>query len=127
MAKTFSVGGSSAQSNKDERKKSLVWLNVGIEMDGVMINVPFGIGLDTMVDLDMPKNVKTEDGMKYAQLVQARNALKAKLLKIADGIEPGEEAVISDLQVTLYKVQEQTEYKPDGNPLLDGINKLFGN
>lgn len=124
MARQFSVAAPVAQQTQ-ERVKSQVWINVGVQIDDKFVSIPFGLAIDTMGELDMPKNVKSEEGVQYAQLVQARNALLKKLQSFGEQLEPGEDADLDGLKIVMHRVKEAVEYKPTSNSLLDGINSLF--
>lgn len=114
--------GSNARGNKPE---AMIWLNVGYEVtdettgEVTFISLPFGLPLDTME----PKKVsgKNED---WKRMVQAKNQLLEHLQKAATGLKPGEESVVSALQVQLRRRADNEAPDLDENPFVSGLGAI---
>lgn len=115
--KQFTFGQTNAASStaKAEKPKAQFWLNIGYVAnegteDAKFISLPTGIPLDTQEAL--PTNSSNED---FRAMRCAQNDLLEQLIEYAQGLEPGEEGLIS-LQVQLRRVKAPAEdIKPDEN------------
>lgn len=98
---------------KDERQKSKFYLNIGARMpfvqsDGsteeVLVGTPFGLGLDTMTR--MPG---------HSKLAVRKNGVLDKFIEVAAKLEPGEQRVLSEDEVTGICIWVQRVGEHDGS------------
>lgn len=100
-------------SNKEDRAKAKFYLNVGARMpfkqsDGsveqVLVGTPYGLGLDTMTR--MPGNSK---------LAVRKNGVLDKFTEVAAALEPGEQRILSECEVTGIVIWIQRVSEHDGS------------
>lgn len=103
---------------QEEREKSQVWLNIGLEAGGDengegarFVSLPVGVPLDTQKPIAVRGT--NED---FNAFTGARNDLLEQLQMLAADLEPGEERIIG-LQVQMRRIAAPTEAAPvdDGN------------
>lgn len=105
--KQFTFGQTNAASTtaaKADKPKAQFWLNIGYVAnegteDAKFISLPTGIPLDTQEPLATNSSNADFRAMRCAQ-----NDLLEQLIEYAQGLEPGEEGIIS-LQVQLRRVK----------------------
>jgi len=83
-----------------ERETATIWLNVGVPgPNGKFINLPVGIPVDTMKFLEL--RGQNQDWIDFQD---QRNMLLEALQAKGDSLEPGQEIVLSGLELRLRKV-----------------------
>jgi hypothetical protein len=92
------------------KAKANVWLNVGqtvtvSKTDGTteerFVSLPFGLGLDNME----PQELKGQN-IEYNRFIEAKNDFLRQLQDMAKDLKPGEDIVISGLEIQLRRVNE---------------------
>lgn len=114
-------------TNNEDRDPAQIWLNVGFVNEDpetgeeIFVSLPMGIALDQM----KPARVsgKNED---YRKLMEGKNRLLDMLQGFAEGLEPGEEEIISDLSIQVRRVAQAdpSEASADQNPHVASIDRL---
>ena len=116
------TGGRAPQS---ERQQADIFINVGVEVEinGEMklLSLPFGLPLDTMNALTIRGNNE-----EWNQEATVRNELLQTLVKMGQGLEPGEGSIMGGLKVQIYRRKEQAE-TPVNNQLLGAVLSALGN
>lgn len=114
-------------SNREDLEPAQVWLNVGfVSQDSetgedVFVSLPMGIALDQM----KPARVSGKNE-EYRKLMEGKNRLLDMLQSFAEGMEPGEEEIISDLTIQVRRVAQvdPNEASADQNPHVASIDRL---
>ena len=111
-----------AGGKNTSRPEAQAWLNVGITVpmpqeDGstqdVFVSLPFGLAVDTMEPTAARGN-----NAEWHQMVQAKNWLLAEIQKMAQGMTPGQEEIVTGLQLQLKRVGKPEAINPGENPFL---------
>ena len=114
----------SGRAAPQERAQSDIFVNVGVEIEinGEMklLSLPFGLPLDTM----NPLTIRGQNE-EWNQEATVRNELLQALVKMGQGLEPGEGVIQSGLKVQIYRRKEQTE-TPVNNALLGAVLSALG-
>lgn len=109
-----------------ERVQTQSWINVGVEVNGVLIPLSLGIPVDTM----KPRTINgltsnsSDEAVLAQQQIAASNQLTARIQALSLELEPGEERFL-DLKVQIRRVVERTEIEESSNPFSVGDIKLF--
>ena len=116
-----------------ERPKSKVWLNVGYnvpvkndetgEVENVFINLPFGLGLDTMSPAEY-----SGSSDRMHMITAAKNQLLEMLQKLADeNIAAGEAEIVEGLEIQIRRKAEAsaTVSNSGTNPFLAAMADRF--
>lgn len=118
-----------ASGSGEERPKSLVWLNIGINLPGAAED---GSDLFVSVGGVALDNVKLREASgnnaNMIALTQAKNALVKTLQGAGSKMTPGEARVVQQLSVQMLRVNEPSAVgTAESNPLIAMLNeKLFG-
>lgn len=104
--------------------KAQVWLNVGYDVNGKFVNLPFGLALDNM----QPEPVRGQNE-DWVKLQTARNNFLKALTDFGLKLEPGQEEVVHNLVIKIRRVSKPLEVAAEENeyevPNLVGL--LAGN
>lgn len=112
----------------NDRPKAQLWLNYGYVIDGSdrYVNLPMGVPVDTMTELD----VKGSNPEWIAQR-QAQNDLMQQMQALGMRLEPGEDRVVTEqrignvtFQVRLRRAKEENALVAS-NDLSINLSKLF--
>lgn len=109
------------KGNAAKREASELWLNVGVEVNGKFVTLPFGLALDTMSPLET-----RGQNVEFVQFQQARNELLEDLKDIASKLAPGEEMEVPVLTIKIRRKNDELELAPENNPFSAGIKSLLG-
>lgn len=113
---------------KGERPQADVYLNIGItvqipnadgQMEDVFLSLPYGLPLDTMNELVIRGN-----NTEWNQTAAARNDLLKALVQMGNSLDSGTGKVMANLEVQLYKRNEQKEAHADNNVMSQLLAKL---
>lgn len=105
------------QGEKAKKPKARFWVNVGVEMNGVLVSLPMGIALD---DLKSRPLVPNSDNKEFRHLREAEADLWNQMKKLMELMEDGDEHVLSQFQVRIRKTQPKERDESETNPLLVG-------
>lgn len=97
------------QSNGQDRARSKLWLNVGYDVNGKFVNLPIGLGIDTMEAAQV--RGQNED---FVKLRTAQNELLKALQDLGAKFAPGQEQEIN-LICKLRRVNEDLEIAKEEN------------
>lgn len=118
------------QAGGEERKKSLGWLNIGVNLvgaaeDGSDLFVSLGgIALD-----DIKLREASGNNANMIALTQAKNALIKSMQQANSKMSPGQTQIVPSLQVQMLRVNEPNAVgTAENNPLIAQMQSLlFGN
>lgn len=108
--KTTSTNNTRRNQTQD-RPATEVWMNVGYEVEGKFVNLPLGLGVDTME----PIRISGQDP-DWLNLSHARNDLLKAVQEAANELEPGAEIELP-LTVRIRRVNTQVDVDSTTNPL----------
>lgn len=112
---------------RQKRPPAKLWLNVGFPSvnpatnEPMFVTLPMGIPLDQIEVRDVTGNNEA-----WRELQTAKNELLEMLQAFVQGMEPGTEEIIDDLQVQVRRAAEATENEanPEVNPHLSALSRL---
>lgn len=114
---------------KGERPQAEIYLNIGLtiqvpnsetgEMEDVFLSLPYGLPVDTMNELVIRGN-----NAEWNQTAAARNDLLKALVQMGQSLEAGTGKAMANLEVQLYKRNEQKEAHADNNVMAQLLAKL---
>ena len=126
-----SAAPAAAAGTKTERPVAEFWGNIGVTVpmvnaetgvtENVFVSLPVGIALDTMEETKMKGS-----NANWANMVQAKNWLLDELKKAAEGLEPGGDVIVDDLQIQIKRVSGKAAPSDGENPLLSALAGTFG-
>lgn len=105
--------------NTPDRPKASVWLNIGYEVNGKFINLPFGLPLDTMNDADI-RGQNTD----FVKQRTAQNELLAALKKAGMNLQPGQEVTLN-LELRMRRVNEELHIAAAENEYAVDLSSLI--
>lgn len=128
-------GGTASEtqtSTRNERPKSMEWVNVGITLpipqaDGsvvpTFISLPFGIAVDNLEPMEARGT-----SVEWHRMVAAKNFLLKHIKDTMAKLEPGETVVLPGLEVQLKRTAEAVVPSGDDaeNPLLAALTAKLG-
>ena len=103
--------GGNNRRNNEQRDPTQVWMNIGYDVDGKFVNLPLGLGIDTME----PVRISGQDA-DWLNLSHARNDLLKEIQEAAAELEPGEEMELP-LVVKIRRINTSVEVNSESNPL----------
>lgn len=114
------LGLTDAANAKEERKPSMIWLNIGVNIPGaaedgtdLFVSLPVGVPLDDM------KQVKVRgNNANFVALQQAKNKLLEELQAAGASMEPGQRQIVPQLSVEIARVSENSATGDANTPLL---------
>ena len=109
-----------AETASAKREASELWLNVGVEVNGKFVSLPFGLALDTMNHVEA-----RGQNVEYVQLQNARNELLEDLKEVAAKLAPGEEIEVPVLTIRIRRKNSELELAPENNPFSTNFKALF--
>ncbi len=115
----------SNQATQQEKQPVFFWLNVGIERNGKLVQLPMGIPLDGLKARKVPG--PSTKNLEFRQLRQAEAQLWTKVQEVMASLKPGE-SVKLPFSVEIRRVEEavseeESETETSENPF--AIGNLF--
>lgn len=109
---------STPATKQTDRPKSMIWLNIGVDVNGTFVNLPFGLPIDTMNAIEIKGS-----NQEWNNLSAARNALLEKFKQAGAAIEAGKEETIDGLKITLRHVGDVAQPE-DANPFMPDFSSF---
>jgi hypothetical protein len=102
---------SKKEGEKEPRKASEFWINVGILVEGKLVQLPLGIPLDGLKSRPIPSG----EG-EFRQLRLAEASLWEQVQGVMGQMEPGQEIHLPKLTAVLRRNKQPTENENKENP-----------
>lgn len=108
-------------NNVGDRPKANIWLNIGYEIAGKFVNLPFGQPIDTMEAAEV--RGQNEDWIKFQT---ARNALLKVMQDLGAQLAPGQEIEVPNLVIKLRRINSELDVSKAENEYSVDLMALLG-
>ena len=106
------------EKTAEKRPSATMYINIGVDVEGTKVNLPFNLALDTM------PYAEVKGSAEWRAKVKARNMFLDMLRETVSNIPAGEEVPLPILQVSGYRVQSGDVVTAEDQVLTSALGKL---